>query len=168
MTLRARFGPCFLVSLGNGDGSTERNEILSRFNLAIDIATISCVCVSTVLSRLPRLSSNRARTSRDHRHAITLRVDAPLSFLRSPARRNSVVMAPTVSAAWNGDGGPSRGHPFPSAGQEGASTVARSLKLFSHNRKARGSADGSPLAARRVASFSPSSGSPSGSTRRMG
>lgn len=155
MTLGARFGPCFLVSLGNGDGSTERNEILSRFNLAIDIATISCVCVSAVLSRLPRLSSNRAR-----RHAITLRVDAPLSFLRPPARRNSVVMAPTVSAAWNGDGGPP---PLPSAGQEGASTVARSLKLFSHNRKARGSADGSPLAARRVASFSPS-----GSTRRMG
>jgi len=41
------------------------------------------------------------------------------------------------------------------ARQEGASTVARSLKLFSHNRKARGGAGGSPLAARRMACRSP-------------
>lgn len=105
------------------------------------ISSVSCCCclfsVKHVLVYLLTYNYTSIRDAAISLHPSRFAGPHPNSALRSPAE------------GWASLARGAR------ARQEGASTVARSLKLFSHNRKARGGADGSPLAARRMACRSP-------------
>jgi len=128
----------FDLRTGNNIHGLEQSE----FNWNREVSDIiSVFCAST---RFVRVRAGRSSACNYASEEMPLPLHHPSRVSRSASlrRRFPRGVAPTLVRA-------------PLARQEGASTVARSLKLFSHNRKARGGVDGSPLAARRVAPPAP-------------